>query len=168
MTTFRHEELQVPGWVSCFSPYYLPSARPSERPGLILRLRVLLRALDLDADLAGGVDPSRSEELELRSKQLADRKARNRMAGAITRLVDIADAERAAIATPGPPFRPRQVRANRSLMLELARRLLGPNSAALPGLALTSLLLRDGRGPLTTDSDPATLERALQAALSSA
>ena len=33
-------------------------------------------------------------------------------------------------------------------------------------MALTSLLLDDRRGPLTTDSDPLTLERAVRAALS--
>jgi hypothetical protein len=32
-------------------------------------------------------------------------------------------------------------------------------------MALTSLLLNEGRGPLTTQSDPATLERAVQATL---
>jgi hypothetical protein len=166
MTSSRQNEPTVPGWVSYFSPYYMPATRPSDGPGLMLRARVWMKSNDLDAALAGGTNPAKSEELAHRAIQLADRKARNRMADAITRLVDIADEERAAIVTPGPPFTPQQVRANRSLLLELAEELRGPGAAALAGLALTSLMLEDGRGPLTTRGDPATLERALQTALS--
>ena len=166
MTSPRRSELKVPGWISYFSPYYMPATRPSDRVGLMLRTRVRMKAIDLDAALASGTDPAQSEELAHRASKLTDRKARSRMATALTRLVDIADADRAAIAAPGPPFRPQQVRANRSLMLELVERLRGPEAVALPGLALTALMLEDGRGPLTIDSDPATLERALRAALS--
>jgi hypothetical protein len=68
--------------------------------------------------------------------------------------------------TPYPPFRPRQVQANRSLLLELTERLRGQRPHAVRGLAMTSLMLEDGRGPLTTDSNPATLERAVRACLS--
>jgi hypothetical protein len=166
MTSSKRNRLTVPGWISYFSPYYMPATRRSDSPGLMLRARVWMKGLGLDAALAGGADPARSEELAHRASRLAERKGRNRMAAAITRLIDIADEQRAAIATPGPPFTPQQVQANRSLLLDLAERLRGPESAALPGLALTSLMLEDGRGPLTTDSDPATLARAIRAALS--
>jgi hypothetical protein len=163
MTSSNEKEPIVPGYIFApfFSPYYMPPTRAPEGPGLIVRARVWIRALELDAALAGGADPAKSEELELRAKQLADRKTRNKLATAITHLIRTADGHRAPIATPNPPFRPKQVQANRSLLFELAERLRGPRSVALQGMALTSLLLNDGRGPLTTDIDPLTLKRAL-------
>ena len=155
----------MPGWVSYFSPYLMPATHAPEGPGLMLRARVWIRQPELDAALAGGADPAQSEELELRAKQLADRKKRNQLATGITHLIGIAEGHRRpAITTPDPPFRPKQVEVNRSLLLELAERLRGPRAVALPGVALISLLLDDGRGPLTTESDPLTLERAIRAA----
>jgi hypothetical protein len=167
MTSSNEKEPIVPGYIFApfYSPYYMPPTRAPGRPSLMLRARVWRKKLELDAAMAGGADPARSEELELRAKQLVDRKTRNRLATAISHLVRIADDYRAPIATPDPPFRPKQVQANRPLLVELAERLRGPRSVALPGMALTSLLLNDGRGPLTTESDPATLKRALRATL---
>jgi hypothetical protein len=144
----------------------MPPSRVPDGPGLMLRVRVWRKKLDLDAALAGGADPVKSEELELRAKQLVDRKTRERMATAITRLIGVADGRRAAMVTPQSPFTPSQVRANRALLLQLAERLRDTGSVALRGMALTSLLLGDARGPLSTGSDPLTLERGIRAALS--
>jgi hypothetical protein len=167
MTSSNEKEPIVPGYIFApfYSPYYMPPTRAPDGPGLMLRARVWIRQLELDAVLAGGADPVQSEELELRAKQLADRKTRNRLATRISHLIRIADGDRAPITTPNSPFRPKQIQANRSLLVELAERLRGPRSVALRGMALTSLLLNDGRGPLTTESDPATLERAVRATL---
>jgi hypothetical protein len=167
MTSSNEREPIVPGYIFApfFSPYGMPPTRAPDGPGLMLRARVWIGQLELDAALAGGADPAQSEELELRAKQLADRKTRNKFATAITHLIRIADGHRAPIATPNPPFRPKQVQANRSPLVELTERLRGPRSVALRGMALTSLLLNDGRGPLTTESDPLTLKRALRATL---
>jgi hypothetical protein len=152
------------------SPWDLPPRAPRpavHRPSLMLRARVWIHDLELDAALAGGADPAQSEELALRAKQLAGRKKREELASAISRLIGIADGHsRAPITTPFAPFRPKQVQANRELLLELEQRLRGYKPVALRGLALTSLMLEDGRGPLTTDSAPVTLERALRAAMS--
>jgi hypothetical protein len=167
MTSSNEKEPIVPGYIFApfYSPYYMPPTQAPDGPSLILRARVWIRELELDAALAGGADPAQSEELELRATHLADRKTRNRLATVITHLIRIADGYRAPITTPNPPFRPKQVQANRSLLVELAERLRGPRSVALRGMALTSLLLNDGRGPLTTESDSAILERAVRATL---
>jgi hypothetical protein len=167
MTTSNDKEPIVPGYIFApfYSPWLMPPSRVPDGPGLILRARVWRRKLDLDAALAGGADPVRSEELELRAKQLVDRKTRERMAMAITNLIRIADGRRAPIVTPQPPFTPKQVRANRPLLLQLAERLRDSGSVALRGMALSSLLLEDARGPLSTNSDPLTLERAIRASL---
>lgn len=150
---------------SVITPYDMPRTPAAHRPGLKLRARVWMKEHDLDAALAGGADPARSEELTLRAKQLGERKTRDELAKAISHLITIADRQRPAIATSQPPFRTKQVQANRSLLIELARRLRGYRPVSLQGLALTSLMLEAGRGPLTTDSTPATLERAVRAAL---
>ena len=109
MTTSNDKEPIVPGYIFApfYSPWLMPPSRVPEGPGLMVRARVWRRKLDLDAALAGGADPFRSEELELRAKQLADRKTRDKLATEITRLIRIADGHsRPPIRTPGPPFRP--------------------------------------------------------------
>jgi hypothetical protein len=165
---FKRKELIMPSGISSrYSPYYMPTTSAPRRPGLMLRARVWIHDLELDAALAGGADPAHSDELALRAQQLAGRKKREELASGISRLIGIADGHsRAPIATPYAPFRPKQVQANRELLLKLEQRLRGYKPVALRGLALTSLMLEDGRGPLTTDSAPVTLERAVRAALS--
>jgi hypothetical protein len=172
---FKRKELIMPSGISSYygilptgiSPYHQPKSRPPQRPSLMLRARVWFKDFELDAALAGGADPRQSEELALRAQQLAARKKREGLAGAINRLIGIADRHsRATMMTPYAPFRPWQIQANRSLLLELAQRLRGNKPVAVRGVALTSVMLSDGQGPLTTDSDPATVERAVRAALS--
>jgi hypothetical protein len=164
---FKRKELIMPSGISShYSPFYMPTTSAPRRPGLMLRARVWIHDLELDAALAGGADPQQSDELALRAKQLAARKKREEMASGVSRLIEITDRHsRATMVTPFAPFRPKQVQANRSLLLELEQRLRGYEPVALQGLARTALMLEDGRGPLTTSSDPATLERAVRAAL---
>ena len=73
MTTSNDKEPIVPSYIFApfYSPWLMPPTRAPDGPGVILRARVWIRALELDAALAGGADPARSEELELRAKQLA-------------------------------------------------------------------------------------------------
>jgi hypothetical protein len=147
-------------------PFHMPTHVVAPRPTLALRARVWRKSLDLDAELAGGADPDRTDELRLRAAQLADPKRRARLAAAIDHLLLISSRpERPGIITAQAPFRPRQVRANRELLEALAKRLRDPNSLSLRGLALVSLLLEDGRGPLSRDERPVALRRAASAAL---
>jgi hypothetical protein len=147
-------------------PDQMPAHSAAPRPSLRLRARVWLKSLDLDAQLAGGADPTRSEELRLRAEQLRDPKRRAKLAAAIERLTTISDRRnRPGIITAQAPFRPRQVRVNRELLHDLAERLRDPGTHPLRGLAMTSLLLEDARGPLSCDPRPAALERAASAAL---
>ena len=150
-------------------PYSVPSRSLPERPhrpSLVLRARVWFKNVEIDTALAGGDDPTRTPELALRAEQLADPHTRARLATAIERLIAITDrGNRAAIATPLAPFRPWQVNANRSLLLGLADRLRDQGPHALPGVAMTSLMLEDGRRPLSFDDRSVTLERAVRACL---
>jgi hypothetical protein len=151
-------------------PYSLPvHSRPqrSHRPSLALRARVWLKNVELDATLAGGADPTGTEELALRAHQLAEPKKRGQLAAAIVRLIAMADRRNRATVIPSlAPFRPWQVEANRSLLLDLARRLRDQGPHPLQGVAMASLLLENGAGPLFFDDRRTTLERAVRACLS--
>ena len=156
-----------PGYVM---PYSVPArSRPDRRhrPSLALRARVWFKSIELDAALAGGGDPTRTPELALRAEQLADPDKRDQLAEAILRVITIADRhKRDAVMVPLVPLRPWQIDANRSLLLDLAERLRDSGPHALQGVAMTSLLLEDGTGPLLFGNRPITLERAVRACLS--
>jgi len=151
-------------------PYAMPSrSRPHRpyRPSLRLKARVWFKTVDLDAALAGGDDPTRTPELALRAEQLADPTRRERLAQAILRVIAIADRHKSeALIMPLAPFRPWQIDANRTLLLELAARVRDSGPHALRGVAMTALMLEDGTGPLLFGNRPATLERAVRACLS--
>jgi hypothetical protein len=168
MDSSKRKALIMPSGISSYySPYWMPSTPAPHHPGLALRARVWAKHAELDAALAGGADPAQCEELALRAGQLAAPKKREELAQAITYVIDIAEQHsHTATATLHSPYRPKQVLANRSLLLESAGRMRGQRPVAIPGLALTALMLEDGRGPLTTSSDPVALERAVRAALS--
>jgi hypothetical protein len=151
-------------------PYSVPAhsrpRRPS-RPTLALRARVWFKSIELDAALTDGDDPTRTPELALRAQQLAEPSRRDKLAEAIYRVITIADRhKKEAVIMPLTPFRPWQIEANRSLLLELADRLRDIGPHALPGVAMTALILEDGTGPLFLGNGPATLERAIRACLS--
>jgi hypothetical protein len=139
-------------------------SRPRQR-SLALRARVWLKSLELDTALASGANPAQSDGLGLRAKQLTEPGRGRELAQAITHVVEIADRDNRG-ATLYPPLRPRQIQANRTLLFELAKRLRGQRHSNLRGLAMTSLMLENGRGPLATDGSPARLERAVRACLS--
>ena len=156
-----------PGYVM---PYAVPAhSRPHKprRPSLALRARVWFKSLELDAALADGDDPTRTPELALRARQLAEPSRRDELAEAIYRVIAIADRhEKEAAIMPLTPFRPWQIDGNRSLLLELADRLRDNSPHALQGVAMTALMLEDGTGPLFFSNRTATLERAISACLS--
>jgi len=128
---------------------------------------VWFKSIELDAALAGGDDPTRTPELALRAEQLADPTRRERLAQAILRVITIADRHKSEVVImPLAPFRPWQIDANRSLLLELAARLRDSGPHELRGVAMTALMLEDGTGPLLFGNRPATLERAVRGCLS--
>jgi hypothetical protein len=102
--------------------------------------------------LAGGLIPFFTEELALRARQLVEPRKRGELADALDHLVEIAErrGDGAARITPYPPFRPKQVEANRSLFGELARRLRGRGPHGLRGLAMTSLMREDSTRSLAS------------------
>jgi hypothetical protein len=164
---FNQKELIMPlGYVM---PYAMPAcSRPDRpnRPSLALRVRVWVKNTELDAALASGDDPTRTPELALRAAQLADPTGRDQLAQGILRVITIADRrKKGAVITSLAPFKPWRIDANRSLLLDLAKRLRGSGPHALQGVAMTSLMLEDGTGPLFFGDRPAILRRAVRACL---
>jgi hypothetical protein len=136
------------------------------RTPLTLRMRVRLRAATLDARLADGANPLADRSLCLRARQLLERPLRHRLAFTIDTIVRDAHApltlERArqaarlnagAICAAEPDLR------------ALAARLRDPGTVDERGMAMTSVLLRDGCGPLYDRSAPLPLTYCVRMAL---
>src|SRR5688500_6535045 len=111
----------------------------TKRPGLLLRLRVGLKALDLDQALAGGADPTESRELTLRAAQLIEPGKRELLAESIDNVLYVAAAD--PVTTLGStrvPFRRDRIEANRDQLVELAGKLRSRGPHALRGLAMAA------------------------------
>jgi hypothetical protein len=148
-------------------PYQMPPHTAPSRPSLRVRARVWLNRRVLDAQLADGADPTGSEELRLRARQLRNPKERARLADSVGRLITTAERRnQSGVIRPQDAFGPSEVIASRELLGALARRLRDPRFDSPQGLAMASILLRDSRGPLSLERRPRTFEDALRGALS--
>jgi hypothetical protein len=110
------------------------------------RIAARVRAFDLDRRLAEGVPPERSAALALRARRLVDPRYAERLArrlGDVVQEAVIGRTRRASI-----PVRLDAVAAVSAEIDDLARRLVAPGAAAVPGIAQVGLLLSDGAGPL--------------------
>jgi len=150
---------------------WLPRGRLARRTRGLLLGGVWLRYLtwrqtrELDEQLASGMDPITSDELSLRAGQLASARRRGRFACVLRGAVELADAPYDP-ARIGRPVIPRaQVRENRELLLELADRLRTVGYLGVQGLAITSLLVRDGVSPLYSKAARSSLKTSVNHAL---
>lgn len=141
--------------------------REKVKAGPWLRARVFLRRLRLDRDLARGIDPAAGPELALRAEQLASSRGRERIAGGIDDLVEIAAGDpRRHVGPSMLPFRHQRVRPNIDRLEELARVLRDAGPHGVKGMAMASTLLDDGRGPLYASDPAGNLREALDATIS--
>ena len=137
-----------------------PRSRASH-PGLGLRLRTWWRRDRLDEQLANGTDPRTSAELTLRADQLSSDAEPVRLADAI---------EHVLRESREPPtsshllVRRRQVYECADELLALADRLRDDQPIDVRGVAMTALILSDGRGPLYYERASVPLPEALRSA----
>jgi hypothetical protein len=120
--------------------------------GMWVRFLNWRRAPALDADLAQGIDPTESDELSLRAGRLRSARRRARLADQLEGVVALAE-------RPIHPFsrvalRRREIRACKPLLVAIAERLREPGLLDVQGLAMTSLLVNDGAGPLYQKATP--------------
>jgi hypothetical protein len=119
------------------------------------RLVVRVRASRLDSDLAGGASPDASVALALRAQMLVRARTRRDVAlGAqqiLATATQVPAAGRAQVPAAGRPRVPvcrDRIRDSSEELGDLIRRLLAGGPVAARGVALASVLLSDGSGPL--------------------
>jgi hypothetical protein len=147
-----------------------PSARHgparARRPSLALRLRVLWKTPQLDAALADGADPGARDELALRAKQLTDPKHRAGIARGIDRLLDLSERGEGMPSINRLPFQAKRVEANRPQLMEVADRIEEEDSPPVKAVAMATLLVEDGLGPMYVQEHGDRLAPALRSVLS--
>lgn len=133
--------------------------------GVRLRCLTWLRASSLDTLLAAGADPVESDALSLRAGQLSSKRSRARLTSALERAAELADRQPAPPSLSKPLIRRAEVRACRSLLMDLVERLHDDHPMSVRGLAMTSMLVRDGASPLYYNRAPCSLSEAAGSAV---
>ena len=116
--------------------------------------RVLARcaASRLDRELAGGASPEGSARLAARAVQLTSMKTRRNLAASVRRILAAAgDPAAVTVITARParlPLARAPIRQSAGPLAVLAGYLAGPGPVPARGVAMVSLLLADGAGPL--------------------
>jgi hypothetical protein len=153
-----------------FSRDWLPHGRLARRTrglmlgGVWLRWVTRRQTHQLDEQLALGIDPIASDELSLRAGQLRSARSREGFARVLRGAVALAEAPFDPTRLR-PTIRRAQVRENGQLLLELADRLRAGGSLGVQGLAMTSLLVRDGVSPLYSKAAGSGLKASVDEAL---
>jgi hypothetical protein len=106
------------------------------------RLLALLRAGDLDRQLAAGADPESAPLLAARAMRLTSPRFRRSLASGLRRILT---GKRPAASVPLHPARIGRAAPELS---ELASCLLAPGPVPVRGVALAAVLLSEGNGPL--------------------
>ncbi len=127
-----------------------------------LRVRVRLRARELDEALARGACPDSSAALSLRAHQLIGWTARRRLAREIRSLLARAERPIHPMHSSAPICRHKIVDARQALE-ELADRLASPGPVDARGVAQLKRLLREPDGPLFRRPRDDDLEPELEA-----
>lgn len=131
------------------------------------RAQTHLHRRELDSELASGVDPNRGGLLAERARELLGEGTRRRLAASLERLLAEASAPPVIGLTTQVPIPRAAILDSRLTLSEIAERLDSPAFLSPQGVAMVSVLLSDGSGPLYGD-DPGThreLARSLEAAL---
>jgi hypothetical protein len=117
----------------------------------------------LDRLLLAGADPHTSPALWARARMLRRRRRRARLADGLERAVAASQAPQVPWTT-AIPVQTEEVRATRTLMLNLASRIRA-DDAPPAALILVHRLLTDGNGPLYAPAAPGTLRDAVVKAM---
>lgn len=117
--------------------------------GLALSIRARLATFRLDLELAAGADPDSDPLRRRRARRLMRRSARRGLARSLERALRRAqEPAQPPIFAGGVPLQRARVHECRRALVELADRLRDDREVDPQGVAMASVLLRDGRSPL--------------------
>ena len=143
-----------------------PGARASDRVSLGTRVQTRLRRQRLDKELASGADPNANSLRYQRARELVGEQTRQRITASFERLLGEADSGLRGFSSRMPLARV-AIQDSRVSLDTVVERLKTPAYISAQGVAMISLLLSDGAGPLY-GTDPAhseQLRRALKTAV---
>jgi hypothetical protein len=129
------------------------------------RLRAHWRALDLDEQLAAGRAPGTDRLRAVRAGMLIAPTWRRRLAASWADLLAESTGPAARGRPAGVPLQRVRIDAARDDIQRLVDALRAPGPASARGVALATLLLTDGTGPVYQRSSPVDLPAALHAAV---
>jgi hypothetical protein len=117
----------------------------------------------LDRRLAQGTSPNATALLAIHAERITGPRGRARVAEGLARARRDAHAAHSGFSAAIPPHAS-EVRAARTVLETLERRLLAPEPVTPRGVALLRVLLTDGAGPLYRPGEPGVLGSDLRAA----
>jgi hypothetical protein len=115
---------------------------------LLTRLWVHLHTARLDRALAGGACPDSSAALSLRASVLIGAAARRDLARGIQRLIEDARCVSRGPLRPGAPLCRAKILDSAVTLREIEERLVSHDPLDVRGVAMLTLLLTDGAGPI--------------------
>lgn len=116
------------------------------------RVRARLRRHKLDKALASGADPNTDLLRCERAQELVGEKTRHEIAVCLERLLAEADSAPRRLCTSRVPIARAAIRDSRWALETIVERLKAPAYISSQGVAMVSLLLSDGAGPLYDSS----------------
>ena len=132
---------------------------------LVTRLKAAAERAELDRELAHGVSPSTNPELARRAEVLRSRLVRRRLADGLANVIFEAAAAPARGPSSAVPVQREEVLIAQRDLSRLARALRAEPGPPVRAIAVASVLLTDGAGPVFARYPRGTLaETALQAA----
>jgi hypothetical protein len=143
-----------------------PEVRPADPTGPRVRLRTRLHRGRVDRELVSGLDPNSDPLRRERARELVGERCRRRLAATLEGLQLEADSS-AHLFTSRVPLARAAIRDSRDELDTVVERLKTPAYISARGVAMISVLLSDGAGPLY-GRDPANsriLHKALQAVI---
>jgi len=143
-----------------------PEVSPADPTGPGIRLRTRLHCRRVDRELVSGLDPNSDPLRRERARELVGERCRRRLAATLEGLQLEADSS-AHLFTSKVPLARAAVRDSRTELDTVVERLKTPAYISARGVAMISVLLSDGAGPLY-GRDPANsrvLRKALEAVI---
>jgi hypothetical protein len=132
-------------------PRFRAATEPTRR-SLGRRVSLWLRRVELDEQLAAGVQPSAGSLLHARAQQLGSPTARARIARAFEKTLTEAR-KPAPVQGARLPLRRREIRNCDEDIIALVRRLDDESPIDVQGAAMAELLITDGASPLYRTGD---------------